>query len=134
MRKEKILINLLRGLVDLLGDESERNPNFASRLEKLLSSLPESKVSARKTAATKELRQLPDIYVEWSARGEAEFRRWLSDQPIEVLRALIRQHDLDAPRRTTRWKDMKKLSGYIADQLQSRLARGSSFLRNGGTR
>ena len=43
MRKEKELIILLRGLVELLARESERNPEFAHKLEFLLSELPEKK-------------------------------------------------------------------------------------------
>ena len=43
MRKEKELIDLLRGLVDLIAEESTRNKEFAQRLESLLSGLPEKK-------------------------------------------------------------------------------------------
>lgn len=46
MRKEKPLIALLRGLVDLLGEESERNPMFAAKVEALLSSLPDRTVQS----------------------------------------------------------------------------------------
>ena len=44
MRKEKPLVALLRGLVDLLVEESDHNPNFAARVEALLSGLPDRKV------------------------------------------------------------------------------------------
>ena len=40
MRKEKALIGLLRGLVYLLAEESERNPEFSNKLDTLLSELP----------------------------------------------------------------------------------------------
>ncbi len=131
MRKEEALMTLLRGLVDLLGEEAARNPDFASRLQSLLSPLPKAKTRPKKPLRRKDQEQLPDIYAEWNKRGESEFRLWLRDQPIGVLRAIIRLHDLDASRRTTKWKDPEKLSAYIADHLQSRLARGSSFLRGG---
>ena len=53
---------------------------------------------------------------------------WLRDEPIQALRALIRKHDLDPARRTSKWKEAEKLSEFIADNLRSRLARGASFL------
>ncbi len=130
MRKEKALITMLRGLVDLLDEESSRNPEFAEQLDNILAPLPKRRPAAKKKVqSTKESIDLPDIYAEWHSLGETEFRLWLQDQPVEILRSLIRKHDLDATRRTTKWKDPEKLSSFIADQLQSRVTRGSSFLR-----
>jgi len=134
MRKEKALINLLRGMADLLAEESARNPDFAAKLESLLSELPGKNVPVKKRVTQRPSENLPDIYTEWNTRDKAEFRLWLCDQTADTLRALVRKHDLDATRRTTKWKDPEKLSTYIADQLRLRLARGSSFLRGGSTR
>jgi len=131
MRKQKTLVNLLHGLADLLREEAARNPEFATRLEDLRVSSPEGKAPSGRSRTPKAPKHLPDIYAEWNTRGEAEFRLWLRDQPVEVLRAVIRKHDLDAADRTRKWKDAEKLSAYVADQLQARLARGSSFLRSG---
>jgi hypothetical protein len=41
---------------------------------------------------------VPDIYAEQETRGEDEFRLWLRDQTVPVLRAIIRKHDLDSAR------------------------------------
>jgi len=115
--------------VQLLADESERNPAFAERLDSLLLSLPESrrpaaaKRTARNTRAT-----LPDVHAEWAARGETDFRLWLRDQPVPTIRALIRAHDLDPARRTDKWKDGEKLADFVAEGLRARLARGSAFI------
>jgi hypothetical protein len=128
MRKEKALIVLLRGLVDLLADESGRNPEFASKLETLLSELPERKAVPKKPAATPSLEHLPDIHAELNTRDEADFRLWLRDQPVPVLRAVIRAEDLDATRRTTKWKEAEKLAEFIADSLRARQSRGSAFI------
>lgn len=87
--------------------------------------------SPRKQRAKAEPKDVPDVYAEFSARGESEFRLWLRDQPTIVLHALIRRHDLDARRRSAKWKDAEKLSEFIADQIRSRLARGSGFLTGG---
>ena len=132
MRKEKSLTRLLRGLVDLLAEEAERNPEFAERLDQLLAPIPHKGRSkgrgVRKAAVEPEV---PDIYRERELRGEEEFQFWLRDLPVPLLRAIIRKHDLDSARRTARWKEAEKLGAYIAERLQGRLERGSGFLRGG---
>ena len=50
------------------------------------------------------------------------------DQPINRLRAIDREHDLDAARGTAKWKDAEKLAEFIADQIDSRASRSPSFL------
>jgi hypothetical protein len=127
MRKEKILTAVLNGLAKLLNEEAARNPEFAEKLDALLA--PAS--PPRTNRAKAEPKNVPDAYAEYTGRGESEFRLWLRDQPKEVLHALIRRHDLDATRRSAKWKDPEKLSAFIADQIRSRLARGSGFLSSG---
>jgi hypothetical protein len=130
MRKEKALITMLNGLAKLLSDEAGRNPDFANRLDLLLSPLQLEKATPRPSTKPDQL-DLPDVYAEFTARGEGEFRLWLRDQPVPILYALIRRHDLDATRRSSKWKDPEKLSAFISDQLRSRLSRGSGFLSSG---
>jgi len=133
MRKEKALIGLLRGLVDLVAEQSARNPEFATKLDSLLSALPERKAALKRSATPPSPGRLPDIHAEWNARGETDFRLWLRDQPIPVLRAVIRAEDLDATRRTAKWKEAEKLAEFIADTLRARQLRGSAFIRRGAT-
>jgi len=76
---------------------------------------------------------LPDIHAEWRTRGETDFRLWLRDQPIPILRAVIRSQDLDPMRRSARWKEAEKLADFIADSLRARLARGSAFIGRDAT-
>lgn len=128
MRKEKELISLLRGLVDLLAEESAHNQEFAQRLETLLSELPERKHGPKRSTKTPSPAHLPDIHTEWNAREETDFRLWLRDQPVSVLRAIIRVEDFDATRRTARWKETEKLAEFIADRLRDRQSRGSAFI------
>ena len=128
MRKEKTLIRLLHGLVDLLAEESARNSEFASKLDTLLSELPEKKRASKRLPAMSPPEHLPDIYEEWNARGEADFRLWLRDQPIPALRALIRAEDMDPTRRTSKWKEAEKLAEFIADSIRARQLRGSAFI------
>jgi hypothetical protein len=128
MRKEKALIGLLRGLVDLLAEESARNVEFASKLDTLLSELPGRKATPNRSTTLPPPERLPDVHAECNTRGETDFRLWLRDQPIAVLRAIIRSEDLDATRRTAKWKEAEKLAEFIADSLRARQSRGSAFI------
>ena len=133
MRKEKALIAVLNNLVRLLSEEAGRNPDFADRLDTLLSPVPGGVRKQATKGEPKDVKDVPDAYAEFGSRGESEFRLWLRDQPTGVLHALIRRHDLDATRRSAKWKDPEKLSAFITDQIRSRLARGSAFLSSGDT-
>lgn len=75
--------------------------------------------------------ELPDVHAECNPRSESDFQLWLRDQPIPVLRALVRIRDFDPTRRTAKGKEAEKLADFIADGLKARLARGSSFLGRG---
>ncbi|SRR6266567_3167145 len=131
MRNQKALITMLQGLVKLLSAEAERNPKFADELDALLSPLPTGKPRRKQQNQGLPLESLPDIHTEYSTKGEFGFRLWLRDQPIEILRSLIRAHDFDARRRTAKWKNTEQLCEFITEQLRARLARGSGFLLSG---
>lgn len=132
MRKEKALIDLLDGLVHLLAEESKRNPVFANKLDVLLSDLPERKSTSKKTSLSLQ-DPLPDVHAEWRIRGEGDFRLWLRSQPLPVLRAIVRAEDLDAARRTAKWKEAVRVAEFIADSLKTRQSRGAAFIGRGAT-
>ena len=128
MREEKILIRLFRKLTDLIGEEAGRNPDFAAKLDSILLEIPGKKRAATKRAAGVPPSDLPDIFSEWKRREPNDFVLWLRDQPLPVLRGLIRVHDLDASKRASKWKDTEKLAHFIAEQMRNRASRGSAFL------
>jgi len=127
MRKDKALIDLLRGLAELIAEEADRNTEFAGRVGALLADVPEKtqKVVKPKAAAPK---IVPDVHAEWSARGEAGFVQWLSGQPVPVLRAIITREDLDSTRKSKSWRASERLAAFIAEGLAARRARGGGFL------
>lgn len=130
MRNKSSLTRLLRGLVTLLAEEANRNPDFGNKLDQLLEPLTTKKEFKSDGSRKKNtLPVLPDIYEKWEMLGASEFEHWLRNQEIPVLHALIRKHDFDGARRTEKWKDSEKLAGFIADRLRSRLDRGGAFLR-----
>jgi hypothetical protein len=132
MPKEKVLTGLLHDLANLIAEESAHNSTFSTKLTNLLTprlnGLPKKKVASKKPAITPSPALLPDIHAEWTARGETDFRLWLRDQPLPTLRAVISVEDLDAARRTTKWKETEKLANFIADSLLTRQSRGSAFM------
>src|SRR5207244_4160852 len=137
MRKEKTLIKLLTELMRAVGDEYDRNPGFAHRLDTILTEFPEMRRDTRSGRSGPQNTSIsvstPDIYREFNTRGEPEFRLWIQRLPLPVLRELIRSHDFDATRRTTKWHDTEKLGNFITEQLSARSSRGSAFLRGDRT-
>jgi hypothetical protein len=133
MRKEKELMALLRGLVDLIAEEATRNPHFEDKLGYLLNAVPTRRDLARRTRREKAPTLLPDLHAEYAARGEDEFRLWLRDLSTPMLRALIRANDFDTTGRTRKWKEAEKLAAFIADGLRARLSRGAAFMSRGQT-
>lgn len=131
MRKEKELVVLLRSMVELLVDEADRNPDFARRLESILSPLPSKGRTTNRKFAKGSSDPLPDLYVEISTRGEVEFAAWLQELPIAILRDLVRLNDFDPVGRTSKWKESEKLSSFIVDSLRARMTRGSAFMSKG---
>ena len=120
-------------LARAVADEYDRNPSFAHRLDAILKELPESQRDSRSGRSgpknTSSNVPVPDIYREFSSLGESEFRLWIQRLSLPVLREIIRSHDIDATRRTTKWHDSEKLGNFITDQLSARSSRGSAFLR-----
>jgi len=129
MRKEKALITMLNNLVSLLAEESASNPEFASKLNNLLSDLPvRKKAHAKKAKQKLDAVDIPDVHKMWNNLGKTDFQLWLRDQSIPVLRAVIRLEDFDPTHRTSKWKEVEKLADYIADYIDARQSRGSSFM------
>jgi hypothetical protein len=130
MRKEKELMSLLRGLVDLLVEEADRNPAFADKLEQLFAAVP-SRGPAKRPSRKSVSVPPPDLYAEQAARGETDLLVWLRDLPVSTLRSLIRTNDFDPTRRTSKWRETEKLATFIVDSLRGRMMRGSAFMSKG---
>ncbi|HZM03837.1 MAG TPA: hypothetical protein VFC44_12565 [Candidatus Saccharimonadales bacterium] len=130
MREEKTLAHLLRDLAELVSQEAERNPEFAQRLESILSGVPVRRLSRNIRKSALNPADLPDIFGELKARGELEFELWLKTLEAPVLKALIKLHDLDASKRSQKWTEPEKLARLICQQIHARVNKGSAFLKN----
>jgi hypothetical protein len=125
--QEEALIAALRQLVALIAEESDRNPAFAERVAVALAPLVAPRRRDEASAARPAADSI-DVYRELAARGPEGLRSWLRAQPAPALRGIIRQYDLDASRRSSKWNDPEKLSDLIVHYLLARLSRGGSFL------
>ena len=129
MQPTQQLTRALSALVTLLEDEASNNPNFAKKLEAVLGDLP--KVSKKKTKRAKpDLKTIntPDVFETFQEKGETEFRYWLRDFEIIILKAIIKQNGFDPGKNSQRWSDPDKFIKLITEQTAARLNRGSSFL------
>lgn len=126
MREEKLLIRILRDLANLIADEASRNSEFACRLEAVLQAVP-GRQTKKKNAKVIPDEELPDLFAEARTKSREDYEHWLAEFEIPVLKALVRKHDLDSSKRTRKWRESEKFAKLIADQIRSRVQRGSAF-------
>ncbi|MBN8420820.1 MAG: hypothetical protein J0L73_18025 [Verrucomicrobia bacterium] len=130
MQPAQKLTRALRSLITLVEEEASRNPDFAQRLEAIVSDLP-SAHAARKPQKAKPSEPEtppPDVLGACEAKGEDEFRFWLRDFDIATLKAIIRSNGFDPGKSSQRWTEPDKFIALIVEQSVARLRRGSSFL------
>ena len=131
MRSEKILVDFLKKIVSVVYDECNSNPEFAKKIDQVLSEIhmPNKSSRSKKKQDEPVAEAIPELYNEWHARDEVDFAIWLLEHPVPVLHATIRSYELDARKQATKWKAAKKLSDFIVDKLRTKVTRGSSFIR-----
>ncbi|HEX3857477.1 MAG TPA: hypothetical protein VHY30_09305 [Verrucomicrobiae bacterium] len=123
MQHAKLITKVFREISKLVIDESEQNPRFAERLEKILE--PLSSTASRKH---KEPVNVPDIFAERKQRDDGSFASWLFEKEIPILKAIIRKYQFDPSKRSAKWTDARKLADLIFQQVDSHLKRGSAFM------
>jgi hypothetical protein len=135
MQPSQKLTRALKALVALVEEEAARNPDFAQRLEAVVSELPTSK-SRKKTSKTKrsdEVSDIPDVIKRFQELGESEFHYWLRDFDLPTLKAIVKANGFDPGKTSQRWTEPDKFIALIAEQTAARLRRGSAFLPPKGT-
>jgi hypothetical protein len=128
MQATKKLSRVLRDLVTLLEEEASRNPAFAERLEEITTALPERFSKRPGRARLNEPANVPDVLAEFQTRGADEFRFWLRDFSLPVLKAIVKRNGFDPARATQRWTEPDKFVTLITEQVRARLKRGSAFI------
>lgn len=124
MHRAQTLTKLFRQLADLVSEEAETNPAFASKLEAILAPIPGGALSKPKSKAV----SAPDVFTEFEARGSEEFSFWLRTLDIATLKTIIKVNGFDPGKTSVRWKESDKFIPLITEQVAARLKRGSAFL------
>jgi hypothetical protein len=112
----------LKRLADLLADEAERNPEFASVLNDILG--PSSALGKPKRSAKSEA---PDPFEAFQLKGPDEFRAWLNELSISELKAIVRKQRFDPSRLSDKWKTKERFVQLIIDRVDSRSKQGDAF-------
>lgn len=129
MPRNQDLSGLLRGLAHLLEEEAATNPEFAARLNVLLTQIkrsPQSKNSEGREPPNSVM--VPDVLSALEEKGEEEFRFWLRAFELPTLKAIVKSNGFDVARSSQRWTDPDKFISLIVGQASARLRRGSGFL------
>jgi hypothetical protein len=126
MQPTKKLTSFLRDLLALVDDEANRNPEFAAKLEAIMTELPAR--SLRPPRPAKTAVTVPDVFAALQEKGEVEFGFWVRTLDIPTLRAVIRVNGYDPAKAAQRWTDPDKFVRLIVDQTLARMKRGSAFL------
>ncbi len=129
MQSNKKIGTLLRRLVVIIEEECEKNPDFSAKVHGLLEQKSEPVVRKPKQTnidSTKE--PMPNVLQELESKGEEEFRFWLRDLDLDLLKLIVKTNGFDAAKKSLRWKDKDKFIELITEQASAQLKRGSSFL------
>jgi len=130
MQPAQKLIRALRALLALVEEEASHNPDFAQRLEAIVSDLPATPTGKKKQKPrTSEPNiQPPDVIAAYETKGESEFRFWLRDFDLSTLKTIVKANGFDPGKNSQRWSEPDKFIALIVEQTAARLRRGSTFL------
>lgn len=115
-----IVVAKLAALFREVVAEAERNPDFAARLDKALSSETPGWRRSRRAPA-----RIDPIAV--LANGEDELRHRLADLSVEELKDVVAEHGMDHARLALRWRRPERLIDLIVREAQARVEKGDAF-------
>ncbi len=130
MQSAQKLTHALRALIALVEEEASHNPDFAHRLEAIVSDLPSTQggEKTRKSRPRKSHGTSPDVIAAYESKGEVEFRFWLREFDLLTLKAIVKANGFDPGKNSQRWSEPDKFIALIVEQTAARLRRGSTFL------
>jgi len=129
MQPGQKLNRAFRALIGLVEEEASRNPSFAERLEAIVADLPSGSPSKKSQKSKKSVapNDVPDVLKGFQEKGETEFRFWLRDFDLTILKAIVKANGFDPGKSSQRWTEPDKFIELITEQTTARLRRGSSF-------
>lgn len=133
MQCAKTLTLLLKQLAEVVAEEADQNPAFAAKLDGILADVVAAGSGKRPKMTKAALAaEVPDVYAEYQQKGEDEFRLWLRELSVPVLKGIVKVNGFDPGKVTRKWTNPDKFVELIADQVKARLNRGSAFIARKG--
>lgn len=126
-------LNLLKDMMALIGDavlEGQPREQFhalVARFEEL-SAKPKA-ATKRATKASAYAGPVPDIHAEFSSRSRQDFLAWASSLELPLLKHIVKTEQFDPSGRSRSWRKGEKFAELIAEQMETRGARGLGIAR-----
>lgn len=128
-------MRVFRELLVLIEREAGRNPEFARELERIVEELPEKNADRRRKVRTAGVKEdVPDVVAQYQEKGETEFRFWLRECDLQMLKRIVKANGFDPGKASRNWTEPDKFVALIAEQVAARLRRGAAFLQRRGAR
>lgn len=130
------LRQILRQFADVIANKADQDPTFAEELANLIevsSSIakPQSKSTKKKSI---QVENVLDPFNLFMSQGIDELRESLKSLDIEQLRMIVRKHQFDPARASTKWKEEQhkdRFINLIADRVEARCKQGDAFRQYG---
>lgn len=129
---------VLRGFVEAVSDEADRNPEFAERLRgvfegrgKTYRKLGSAARAPGSRGARPANRRPPPVLdpVAIARQGEEELRSRLAPLTLDQLKDIVADYGMDRDRLAMRWKTSGRVIDRIVEISMSRARKGDVFLR-----
>ncbi|UIJ83129.1 hypothetical protein [Rhizobium leguminosarum] len=123
----------LNGLVQVIVDEAERNPDFSKRIEEALGLQDKPKKTAASRAAH---RRAPAAFdpIELARQGEGVLRARLGELGLEQLKDVVADYGMDPGKLVLKWKTPDRIIDRIVEVSIGRAKKGEGFLSSGLSR
>jgi hypothetical protein len=126
----------LTAIVDIITDEAGRNPEFRTRLERVLGKThfdarpvtkiitgEEKRKGGRRAAAVLNP-------IDLARHGEADLRSRLAELDLERLLDIVAQFGMDPGKLVMKWKDRDRVIDRIVEIALTRATKGEAFRRD----
>lgn len=126
----------LAQLAEAIAEEAERNPNFASRLERALGALAEPAATKSRDRLPRDLgqrvrhgRRSPAVLDPISVyrEGEETLRNRLRQLSQDQLRDVVAEYGMDPDKLAMKWKSADRLIDRIVEVSRGRATKGDAF-------
>jgi hypothetical protein len=121
----------LQGLVRVIVDEAERNPEFARRIESSLGIEAKLATSPDRKSVAAGNRRSPAILdpIDTARQGEQVLRQRLAALSLDQLKDVIADYGMDSGKLVMKWKTPERIINRIVEFSLARAVKGDVFLK-----